>query len=238
MMSATRNIWAVIPVKEVTGAKQRLNGGVPPHLHVPLVRTMLEDVVAAVSQARGLAGFIIATLDPVAQTLAQRHGGRIFTDDARSGHTGVVAAAARRLAAEGADAILQLPGDIPLVTATEIDQVIALHQPGPSFTIVPSHDDKGSNTVVVSPPTAVPLKFGDDSFYPHLKSARDHGIMPQVVRLPGIARDIDHLEDLIAFARLGSATRTQAFLDRHDFIHWGRVRAHTCDLVTEADPTR
>ncbi|MBX3550886.1 MAG: 2-phospho-L-lactate guanylyltransferase [Pseudolabrys sp.] len=237
-MPATRSIWAVIPVKEVTGAKQRLNGGVPPHLHVPLVRTMLEDVVAAVSQARGLAGFIIATLDPVAQTLAQRHGGRIFTDDARSGHTGVVAAAARRLAAEGADAILQLPGDIPLVTATEIDQVIALHQPGPSFTIVPSHDDKGSNTVVVSPPTAVPLKFGDDSFYPHLKSARDHGIMPQVVRLPGIARDIDHLEDLIEFARLGSATRTQAFLDRHDFIHWGRVRAHTCDLVTEADPTR
>jgi 2-phospho-L-lactate guanylyltransferase len=235
-MAAARKIWAVIPVKEVTGAKQRLCGGVPPHLHVALVRAMLEDVVAAVAQARGLAGFIIATLDPVAQALAQRHGGRVFTDDARAGHTGVVATAARRLAEEGADAILQLPGDIPLVTATEIDQVIVLHQPGPSFTIVPSHDDKGSNTVVVSPPTAVPLKFGDDSFYPHLKTARDHGIVPQVVRLPGIARDIDHLEDLIAFARLGSTTRTQAFLDRHDFIHWGRVRALTCDLVTEADP--
>ena len=36
----------------------------------------------------------------------------------------------------------------------------------PSFTIVPAHDDLGSNTIVCSPPDAVPLRFGEDSFYP------------------------------------------------------------------------
>lgn len=232
-MAFARDIWAVIPVKEITGAKQRLAGDVPPHLHRGLITNMLEDVVAAVAQVRGLAGFAIASLDPTAQSLARQYGGRIFTDAARSGHTGVIAAASQRLAAEGAEAILQLPGDIPLITSAELTKVIAVHGASPSFTIVPAHDEMGSNTVVVSPPTAVPLTFGDNSFYPHLETARACGIEPQVVRLPGIAHDVDRIEDLVEVARFRSNTRTQAFLDRHDFIHWERVRALTTERENE-----
>jgi len=83
-----------------------------------------------------------------------------------------------------------------------------------NHTIVPSHDERGSNAVVVSPPDAVPLTFGDDSFHPHLAAARRHGIEPQVVRLPGIGLDIDTAADLRAFARRKSATCTQNFLER------------------------
>ncbi len=83
---------------------------------------------------------------------------------------------------------------------------------------MPSHDDFGSNLVLVSPPTAVPLTFGDDSFFPHLRTAEAFGITPKIVRLPGIGRDIDRAEDLHAFARLRSSTRTQGFLDRNKVL--------------------
>ena len=39
----------------------------------------------------------------------------------------------------------------------------------------------------MSPPDAVPLRFGEDSFFPHLAAAAARGIEPSVVRLPGIA---------------------------------------------------
>jgi 2-phospho-L-lactate guanylyltransferase len=209
------DIWAVIPVKETAGAKQRLGDAVPRALRPGLALAMLEDVLAAVAQARGLAGIAVVTLDPAAQALAQRYGARILTAGARGGHTAAVAAAARTLDAEGRGGMLQMPGDIPLVGADEISLLIAMRRAAPSFTIAPSHDDFGSNAILVCPPAAVPLTFGDDSFYPHLRAALGCGIKPLIVRQHGIGRDIDRPEDIAAFAQLRSATRAQAYLDRH-----------------------
>jgi 2-phospho-L-lactate guanylyltransferase len=217
------DIWAVIPVKETPRAKRRLWPNVPAYLREQLVLTMLEDVLMVVSRVHGLAGIALVTLDAKASSLGQSYGARILTEDARDGHTSAVAAAARTLAAEGVGGMMQLPGDIPLVTAEEISLVVSMHRAAPSFTIVPSHDDRGSNTIVVSPPNAVPLTFGDDSFLPHLRTARCRGIEPLVIRQPGIARDVDNAEDLDAFARMRSATRTQAFLDRNSFADWLRI---------------
>jgi 2-phospho-L-lactate/phosphoenolpyruvate guanylyltransferase len=214
------DIWAAIPDKDMQGAKQRLSPVVPRHLLEGLVLAMFEDVIAAVSCARGLAGVAVITADPLVARLAESYGARILTTDARGGHTAAVATAARSLADEGVGGMMQLPGDIPLVTADEISQVLALHRRPPSFTIVPSHDDFGSNAIVVSPPTAVPLTFGDNSFFPHLKAAERHGISPLILRVPGISRDIDNPEDLCAFAGIISSTRTKAYLDENDVTNW------------------
>jgi 2-phospho-L-lactate guanylyltransferase len=214
-LKGARDIWAVIPVKETGGAKARLAEAVPRHLRPGLALAMLEDVLGAVAQARGLAGIAVVTVDPAARALAQRFDARILSEGARDGHTAAIAAAARTLADEGRGGMLQLPGDIPLVEAHEITSLLALRRAAPSFTIAPSHDDFGSNAVLVSPPTAVPLTFGDDSFYPHLRAAQARGIKPLIVRQRGIGLDIDRPEDIRAFAQLRSHTRTHEFLQRH-----------------------
>ena len=205
-------LWAVVPVKERDRAKERLAPLLPADMRQALALTMLEDVLAALAGAAGLAGCIVVTADSAARRLALRYGMRIVEDGARDGHTGAVTAAARLLAAEGCAGMLTLPGDIPLVTAAEIGQIIAAHAPMPSFTIVPSHDEGGSNAILLSPPDAVPLRFGVDSFFPHLRAAQAAGINPVVLRLPGIALDIDNPEDLAEFMRQPSQTRTHAFL--------------------------
>src|SRR5438045_1789764 len=87
--------------------------------------------------------------------------------------------------------MITMPGDIPAARADEIDAVLSAHLAAPSFTISPAHDDLGSNAVVCSPPESVPLRFGDNSYFPHLEAARLQGIEPTVIRQPGIAVDID-----------------------------------------------
>jgi 2-phospho-L-lactate guanylyltransferase len=58
------------------------------------------------------------------------------------------------------------------------------------------------------------LRFGDDSYFPHLAASRRSGIEPTVVRLPGIGLDIDHPADLRAFLRAPrKPTRTLALLE-------------------------
>jgi len=87
-------VWAVVPVKELAGAKQRLSSCLSPEERRALATIMLEDVLDAVSAVRELAGVLVVTVDPVATSLADRYGARIVTEAAREGHTGTVAAAA------------------------------------------------------------------------------------------------------------------------------------------------
>ena len=208
-------IWAVVPAKETSQAKQRLAGLLDPKQREALAAAMLEDVLHALAGVPRLAGVAVVTVDPAASALAARFGARVLDDGARNGHTGAVTEAARRLAAEGTDTILTLPGDVPLGSAADVAAVIAAHRPAPAFTIVPAHDALGSNAVMCSPPGAVPLRFGDDSFFPHLDAARCRGIAPTVVHVPGIALDIDNPNDLAVFcaASSGRRTRTYGFLE-------------------------
>jgi 2-phospho-L-lactate/phosphoenolpyruvate guanylyltransferase len=209
-------IWAVLPVKELEGAKQRLSSALSPDERRLLATIMLEDVLDAVSAAEQFAGVLVVTVDPAATSLASRYGARIVTEGAREGHTGAVTAAARLLVREGRAGMMAMPGDIPRATSAEIAATVAAHRAAPSFTIVPAHDDLGSNTIVCSPPDAVPVRFGEDSFYPHLDAARARGIDPLVVRHPGIGMDIDNPVDLVTFLKMSPPvrTRTLAFLEQ------------------------
>jgi len=140
----------------------------------------------------------------------------VVAEDPRSGHTPAVMGMARVIQREGLGALLTLPGDIPGATSAEVNAVVSACLDAPSFTIVPAHDELGSNAVLCNPPDVIPLRFGDNSFFPHLATARAHGIEPTIVRVAGIGLDIDNPVDLLAFARspVSARTRTQALLDR------------------------
>lgn len=215
------DIWAIVPVKEIEGAKQRLLSFLTPDQRRTLAATMLRDVLRALVQVKELAGIAVVTLDPHAMELAENLGVRIITEGARDGHTGAVTAAGRVLRREGRVGMLTVPGDIPRIQPEEVRALLAAHKPGPSFTIAPAHDEKGSNAVLLTPPDSVKLRFGDNSYFPHLKAARQAGIEPTIVPLPGIGMDIDHAVDLAAFLRMTPriATETLAFLEAPGLAH-------------------
>ena len=56
---AMKRVWAVVPVKELGAAKQRLAGALDAALRRALALAMLEDVLEALAGARGLAGIIV-----------------------------------------------------------------------------------------------------------------------------------------------------------------------------------
>jgi 2-phospho-L-lactate/phosphoenolpyruvate guanylyltransferase len=212
-MIARAPIWAVVPVKETSAAKQRLSCVLPAETRRALALAMLEDVLDALTAAQGLAGLLLVTEDEAAAQLGNTYGATSTQAGARDGHTGAVTAAARSLAARGA-AMLTVPGDIPLVRPTEIEHVITAHHRAPGFTIVPARDELGSNAILMAPADAVPLRFGENSFFPHLAAARAYGLSPNVVPLAGIGLDIDAPDDLAAFLKVPSRTRARAVLDR------------------------
>jgi 2-phospho-L-lactate guanylyltransferase len=218
-----RDIWAVVPVKEFARAKQRLAALLSPRMRQQLAAAMFEDVLDALSAARGLAGIVVVTVEPAAAAIAQRYRATVWTEGARDGHTGAVTAAAHRLAANGS-AMLTMPGDIPRVTVADVASLLTAHAGGAAFSIAPAWDERGSNAILCAPADLVPLRFGPDSFFPHLAAARALGLTPTVIRNDAIALDIDEPAELARFMAKRSPTRTWDLLDRHR-VEWDRAPA-------------
>jgi 2-phospho-L-lactate/phosphoenolpyruvate guanylyltransferase len=208
------DVWAVVPVKELAQAKQRLAARLAPALRRALALAMLEDVLAALAKAPALAGIAVLSVDPDVAALAARFGAAQWPEDARAGHSEAVAAAARRLAGQGC-AMLTVPADIPLLAAEDIGRLIAAAKVPPAFVIVPARDGCGSNAVLCAPADCVGLRFGGESFAAHLAAAHAGGIVPVVLDLPRVALDLDAGADLDLFLAYRSDTRAQAVLERH-----------------------
>src|SRR5690348_637392 len=172
-------VWAAVPVKSFAGAKQRLSELLDADPRHALAAAMLEDVLRALADAK-LSGIIVNTIDPDAAALGERYGALVMTEGAEQGHTGAVSSIATRLEREGREAMLAIPGDIPMVTTADINAVVAARESS-GFVIVPARDELGSNAVLCSPPTVIPLRFGEDSYFPHLIMARRAGLEPKVV---------------------------------------------------------
>jgi 2-phospho-L-lactate guanylyltransferase len=220
-----RSLWAVVPVKDLQHAKQRLAGALDAAERRALFAAMLEDVLGALAASDGLAGILVVSRDPQAQDLAVRYGARVLVEPANRGHTAASTLGAATLAREGAVGMLQLPADLPLLTPADVAAVLQAHAAAPAITLAPSRDRRGSNAVACSPPDLLPLRFGDDSFHPHLERARALGIAPQIVERPGIALDVDTPADLRAFLAAPSATRAYAYLMRSGIV--GRILTST-----------
>ena len=189
---------AVIPIKQLEDAKQRLSGLLNPNERKLLFQAMVDDVLTAVEACTYIDNIVVVTNDQAVAELARGFGAEIRPEPEPPGLIEAVTETGKQLAAEGVECMLFLPGDVPLVTPEELEVVLeGFGMSGqPEFMIVPASDLGGSNCVACSPPDCMSFGFGLDSFRKHLALARDRGIDPQVTKLPGIGLDIDTPSDI------------------------------------------
>ena len=202
---------AAVPVKDLANAKQRLIRILSPWQRRELARAMLEDVLGALGGA-GLDGVVVVTRDPDVMALARRFAMTILIEPENRGHTEAVALAQRHATQTGTTRFLTIPGDVPRVTAAEIRAVCEAAGSGPAVVLVPSWSGFGTNAALLAPPDLMALKFGEPSFENHLNAARERGLEPRVLRLPGLGLDIDGPEDLAALVEGEGTTRSTHLL--------------------------
>lgn len=208
------NIVALMPVKGFRNAKQRLSPLLDAAARELLAETMFRDVLHQVGLARGLAGTYVVTGDDKVESLAREAGAEVMREASENGETSAVDFARLALKEQGIEAVLILPGDMPLVCARDIEQVIghvSADAGGPYALLVPSHDRLGTNALLLAPPDVIKLRFGHDSFTYHMSQVTGLGLPARFVENEHIALDIDEPKDLHRFLDYdyhgGSSTR-------------------------------
>jgi 2-phospho-L-lactate/phosphoenolpyruvate guanylyltransferase len=188
----------LVPVKSLTNAKQRLAPILEPKARQELAEAMLSDTLRALSDSPAETSLV--TSDPHAIELARVHGFDVIPDPANLSETDAVEMATLVLLARGVESTLVVPGDIPLVKPAEIRAIFENAPPAGSV-LVPAWDRRGTNAVWQKPARLFPLRFGNDSFMPHLASAIRTNYSCVVLSLPGIGLDVDTPLDLDELAR-------------------------------------
>ncbi len=206
------SLWAVVPVKSFSSAKLRLAAMLSADERRALARAMFEDVLEVLVQSPFIAGVLVVTADPQAAAIARDAGASVLNDPPEGGLNASVRAAARVLGDAQHGGMLVVPADLPQITPADIELISLGHRRSPAVTLIAASSDGGTNALACSPPSALPISFGEDSFRRHHEAAQALGLAPRVLTLPRFARDIDRPDDLIAFLDQPSATRTHACL--------------------------
>ena len=198
----------LIPVKNLSAAKQRLAAVLDQSARTELAQAMLHDVVAAIAAWPQRPACALVTGDPFAVELARQYDFEIIPDPSNLGETGAIDMATRLCVVLGCDSTLVIPADIPLIQAGELEQILA-QAPAEGAVLAPASDGRGTNAAFRRPAGLFPLRFGNDSFKPHLAAAQATGKPCIVMQSPGIAVDVDNPEDLQRLLAQPGDTRAQ-----------------------------
>lgn len=198
----------LIPVKNLAAAKQRLAEVLDQPSRTRLAQAMLHDVLDALRGWKSRPQVALVTSDPFAKELAEESGFEIIPDPDNPGETGAIEMATRVSVERGAESTLVIPADIPLIQAWELEEVMK-NAPKEGTVLVPAFDGRGTNAALRRPANLFPLRFGNDSFKPHHAAAEAAGKPCVVLKLPGIAVDVDNPGDLKRLISLPGETRAQ-----------------------------
>lgn len=208
--------WAVVVARVGDGAKSRLAHVLDPAQRHELAMSMLADVLAVcTSRAAPLEG-VIAVLDtPEARAVARGFGAEAIADEGgdmnRAVRIGIAA-----VQACGAETAIVVPGDIPLLSVTDLRALVATVAETPRAVLVgASRDGQGTNALLLRPPDVIAPSFGPPSVDRHLRLGCQAGAATDVLEHLGLSLDVDTPADLAALSDLPVGPRTADFVATH-----------------------
>src|SRR6202166_4527676 len=191
----------LLPIKDLRHAKQRLAGFLAPEERSGRAQAMLADTLRAVRGVRKADKIFVVTNYEPAMRAAQENGWELLLEKQQISESVSVDAASRECQRRGFAAVLRVPLDVPLLQASDIDDLLATECAAPALVIVPSRDGTGTNAILRTPPTLFPSHFGSGSFAKHCDEAQRAASQILVRRNARLEMDVDDEADLRALAQ-------------------------------------
>jgi 2-phospho-L-lactate/phosphoenolpyruvate guanylyltransferase len=209
----------LLPVKDLRYAKQRLAPLLNPEERIALAQAMLADTIRAVRGVQRADKIFVVTNYAPAMQAAEENGWELLREEQQISESVSVDAASRQCAERGVTSLLRLPLDVPLVQASDIDELLAMECAAPALAIVPSRDGTGTNAMLRTPPALFPSHFGTGSFAKHCAAAQRVHAQIVIRRNARLEMDVDDEADLrMLVGEDLSGTETGAWLQRSGWL--------------------
>jgi 2-phospho-L-lactate/phosphoenolpyruvate guanylyltransferase len=223
---------AIVPVKSIRAAKQRLADALGADARQVLAQAMFADVLASLRRVDVLDAVAVVTADPAAEAAARAEGVVVLPDPAQAGQSAAASIGVAHALAEGFERALLVPGDTPLLDPLEVASLLAEPR---TVSIVPDRHGTGTNALVLSPPDAIAPSFGPGSLRRHVAAAESIGVRSAVEEVPTLMLDVDTGDDLSALEAALTERRDGTPATREALRQLGRP--HRAPRATPAGPS-
>ena len=192
--------WVVVLIKDFDSAKQRLRPALGAKSRRALARRNARLAVAAAAAGDHI--LVVAGGDEVAD-MAATWGTEVLLEPREEGQNVAARRGIDRAVAAGADAVLLLSSDLPLVTEDAVREMLQVASRFSSSVAVaaPALGRGGTNALYLRPPDAVGLHFGDESLAQFRADAAQRGVRFAVFDSDALALDLDEPADLARVSR-------------------------------------
>jgi 2-phospho-L-lactate guanylyltransferase len=124
----------------------------------------------------------------------------------------------------GAETVVVLPGDVPLISAADVRELLEAAGGAPRAVVVgSSRDGLGTNALLLRPPDVIEPSFGPPSVERHRQAGVAAGALSVVRAGLGLALDVDTPEDLAALRARAPGGATGLALRRREDAALGRT---------------
>jgi len=212
-------VHILLPIKNLSFAKQRLAKLLTPIERKELAQAMLKDVLEVLQSHNLVSGVTLLSDDTTAQWIAKNYQCNSLSQTSLNSHglSDSVYAGSKHLCRLGIKDLMVIHGDVPLISAAEIDRLIIEYQNADHATVIltPDRRGTGTNCIICSTEFDFGFHYGENSLEKHCAQALLLGSKPQRSEQAGISCDIDYPHDLLHFiTRLSANTApfTQYFL--------------------------
>ena len=191
---------AIIPLKALADAKQRLAGALDGDDRMAFVAWMAGRVIAAAKGCEGISDVLLVAGDEDAAAVGRQAG----VDTMIERTPGLAAAlAAADAATSHADATLVLAADLPEVSPHDLDVVLRAARHEPIVVIAPTRDG-GTGALLRRPGGVIATAYGPGSAAAHAALARAAGVAVVMVDRAALANDVDTPGELPAALALAA----------------------------------
>ena len=192
------SVTAIVPLKALDHAKQRLSGRLTAGERRALMRTVFLHVLDACLATPEIDRVIAVVGDDDGAALAARRAVTVVREPG-GGLNRAVWHASDGLPADSAS--LVVVADLPELAAADLSAGITAGGGTPGVLVAPTHDG-GTGALLRRPAAVIAPAFGGASAAAHLRAAQDAGVRAGLICRPGLARDIDRPADLDRYAGL------------------------------------
>jgi len=197
---------AIIPVSRFSQAKTRLSPTLSPLERENLLKSMLTDVITAIKN--NVDDIVVISSDKDVLNFVNDLNVTCLPEEGETDLNGALTQAVE-WCSQKASQVLIVPSDVPLIHPDQVQEMVELSQKWP-VVIAPAKG--GGTNALLCPTKDVQMKFGDWSFFEHLKEAENAGVPWYIYDSFYLSLDVNTAEDLGEIMMHGFGTETRKFL--------------------------
>lgn len=200
-------IFAIIPVSRFSHAKTRLSPTLSPDERENLLKSMLKDVIKVLRNICDEVVVISSDKDVLDYVDALK-----VTPLKEKGETDLNGALNQALnySYPHASRALIIPSDVPLIQEKQVKDILKI---GKNKNVVIAPAKGGGTNALLCPTRGMMMKFGDYSFFEHIKEARSKGLSLEIYDSFYLSLDVNTSEDLGEIMIHGRGTETRSYLE-------------------------